>query len=31
LCKTAVDWVNKIIMPLDEGRYYMYMMYILLR
>jgi len=22
LCKTAVDWVNRIIMTLDEGHYY---------
>jgi len=24
LCKTAVDWVNRIIMTLDEGHYYIY-------
>jgi len=24
LCKTAVDWVNRIIMILDEGYYYIY-------
>ena len=24
LCKTAVDWVNRIIMTLDEGHYYVY-------
>jgi len=24
LCKTAVDWINRIIMTLDEGHYYTY-------
>jgi len=24
LCKTAVDWVNRIIMTIDEGHYYVY-------
>jgi len=24
LCKTAVDWVNRVIMTLDEGHYYIY-------
>jgi len=24
LCKTAVDWVNRIIMNLDESHYYIY-------
>jgi len=24
LCKTAVDWVNRIIRTLDEGHYYIY-------
>ena len=24
LCKTAVDWVNRILMTLDEGHYYIY-------
>jgi len=24
LCKTAVDWVNRIIMTIDECHYYVY-------